>query len=167
MKRLLVPLLLCFLVAGCGFQLRGSAQLPFSTLNIALPESSALRAEMARTITSSSQTRIVDDPQQAQAVLSVLTDTQSKHILSLNSAGRVREYELVRNFAFQVTDPAGQSLIPRSQIVMRRDITFNDDQVLSKEAEETLLWRDMQTDLLQQLLRRLAAAKLKPVQKVE
>lgn len=66
----------------------------------------------------------------------MLTDTQSKHILSLNSAGRVREYELVRTFAFQVTDPAGQSLIPRSQIVMRRDITFNDDQVLSKEARK-------------------------------
>lgn len=162
MMRAFTVLLAGLTLAGCGFQLRGSAQLPFSTLNIGLPESSSLRADMARTITSSSQTRIVDDPREAQAVLLVLVDTQAKHILSLSSAGRVREYELVRNFIFQVNDASGQPLIPRSQIVMRRDISFNDDQVLSKEAEEALLWRDMQNDLMQQLLRRLAAARPKP-----
>lgn len=156
---------LCALaLAACGFHLRGSAELPFTTLNIALPESSALRAEMARTITSSSQTTIVDNPKEAQAVLSVLADTQTKNILSLNSAGRVREYELVRAFTFKVDDAAGQPLVAPSRIVMRRDITFNDDQVLSKEAEESLLWRDIQNDLLQQLLRRLAAANLKPAE---
>ena len=155
-------LLLAITLTGCGFHLRGSAQLPFKTLNIALPESSALRASMARTITSASETQIVDDPRQAQAVLTVLGDEQAKRILSLNSAGRVREYELVRKFTFQVTDNAGQSLVPRGQIVMRRDLTFDDDQVLSKESEEALLWRDMETDLLQQLLRRLAAAKPQP-----
>ncbi|WP_416142349.1 LPS assembly lipoprotein LptE, partial [Hydrogenophaga sp.] len=51
--------------------------------------------------------------------------------------------------------------IPPSQIVLRRDITYNDNLVLSKEAEEALLWRDIQNDLVQQILRRLAAAKLK------
>ena len=150
--------LCALLLAACGFHLRGSAQLPFTTLNIALPQSSLLRAELARTITSSSQTMIVDNPKEAQAVLSVVADTQSKNILSLNSAGRVREYELVRSFVFKVDDAAGQPIVVPSRIVMRRDVTFNDDQVLSKEAEETLLWRDIQTDLLQQLLRRLAAA---------
>lgn len=159
MIRRLVVVLCSLVVAACGFHLRGSADLPFATLNIALPQSSELRAELARTIASSSKTRVVDDAKDAQAVLSVLGDTQSKKILSLNSAGRVREYELVRTFVFQVNDAAGQNIVPRSQIVMRRDITFNDDQVLSKEAEEVLLWRDIQNDLLQQLLRRLAAAK--------
>ena len=156
---------LCALfITACGFHLRGSAQLPFTTLNIALPQSSPLRAELARTITSSSQTTIVDNPKEAQAVLSVVSDTQSKNILSLNSAGRVREYELVRSFVFKVDDAAGQPIVVPSRIVMRRDVTFNDDQVLSKEAEETLLWRDIQTDLLQQLLRRLAAANPKPAE---
>ncbi|MFN0162016.1 MAG: LPS assembly lipoprotein LptE, partial [Burkholderiales bacterium] len=34
---------------------------------------------------------------------------------------------------------------------------FNDTQVLAKESEEALLYRDMQTDMVQQVLRRLAA----------
>ena len=42
---------------------------------------------------------------------------------------------------------------------LTRDISFN-DQVLAKEAEEVLLYRDMQTDMVQQIVRRLSAAQL-------
>ena len=65
----------------------------------------------------------------------------------------------MRTFSFRVVDKAGQDWVPQSQIVLHRDITFNDNQLLSKEAEETLLWRDIQNDLVQQVLRRLATAK--------
>jgi LPS-assembly lipoprotein len=41
--------------------------------------------------------------------------------------------------------------------VLRRDYSFNDQEQLSKESEEALLYRDMQTDAVQQLLRRLQA----------
>jgi LPS-assembly lipoprotein len=71
----------------------------------------------------------------------------------------VREYQLVRTFGFRVYDPLGRDLIPPGQIVVKRDITFDDSQVLSKQAEEILLVRDMEDDLVQQLLRRLAASK--------
>jgi outer membrane lipopolysaccharide assembly protein LptE/RlpB len=57
--------------------------------------------------------------------------------------------------------------IAPSTITLRREITFSDDQVLSKESEEALLWRDIQSDLVQQLMRRLAAAKLQPVKLAE
>ena len=53
--------------------------------------------------------------------------------------------------------------LPTSTITLRREITFSDDLVLSKESEEALLLRDMQNDLVQQLMRRLAAAKLQAV----
>jgi LPS-assembly lipoprotein len=78
----------------------------------------------------------------------------------LSAAGRVREFELVRTFSFRLADKSGADLIAPSRIVLRRELTFSDDQVLSKEAEELLLWKDMQNDLVQQLMRRLSAAKL-------
>jgi len=43
--------------------------------------------------------------------------------------------------------------------VLSRDVTFNDTEILAKEAEEQLLFRDMQADMVQQIIRRLAAAK--------
>jgi LPS-assembly lipoprotein len=44
-------------------------------------------------------------------------------------------------------------------VQLTRDVTYNDAEILAKEAEEQLLFRDMQTDMVQQILRRLAAAK--------
>lgn len=155
----LIPLACAFLLTACGFQLRGSSDLPFETLYIALPESSELHAQLTRTVQASSKTRVVGSAAEAQAVFAVTADNQSKNILSLSSAGRVREYELVRTFAFRVHDARGQELVPAGQIVLRREISFADDQILSKENEEALLRRDMQNDLVQQLLRRLSAAK--------
>ncbi len=181
-------LLLVSLLAACGFKLRGSAELPgyklpFATISITLPPTYELHALLKRNIEASSQgTRVVTDAREADAILTVLGDTSEKIIISLNAAGRAREYQLVRKFTFKVHAnlPAGVApapqvkytdarpavateYIPPSTIELRREITFSDDLVLSKESEESLLWRDMQSDLVQQLMRRLAAAKLKPV----
>ena len=154
--RRFVPLVCLFLTA-CGFQLRGSYSLPYDTLYIALPETNALRATLRRNIEASTQTRVVSEAKEARATLTVLGDVPVKDILSINSAGRVAEYQLIRNFTYQVADGQGKLLQPPSTISIHRDITFNDSEVLSKESEETLLWRDIENDLVQQLLRRLAA----------
>ena len=162
MRSRLLALAATFLLAACGFQLRGSYALPFDTLYIALPETAELHAVLKRNIEASTQTRVVKDAKSAQAVLTVVSDVPIKNILSLSSTGRVREFQLVRTVAFRLHDSANRDLMPPAQVVIRRDISFSDTQVLSKESEEALLWRDIQTYLVQQLLRRLAASKAKP-----
>jgi len=152
-------LALILLLSACGFQLRGAYPLPFEKLYIALPETTELHAQLKRSISAGSNARIVDTQKDAQAILLIPNDTITKNILSLSATGRAREFQLVRTFNFRLVDDIGRDWLPPSQIVVRRDITFTDDQVLSKEAEETLLWRDIQNDLVQQILRRLAAAK--------
>ncbi|MCM2309263.1 MAG: LPS assembly lipoprotein LptE [Sulfuritalea sp.] len=186
--KLSVILLLISLLAACGFKLRGSAalpghKLPFATIALSLDPTSEFHAQLKRNIEASSPgTRVVNDVREAEAVLTVLGDTVQKNILSLSASGRAREFQLVRSFAFKVhanvataaaappvkyTDAppvAGPTeYIAPSTITLRREITFSDDLVLSKESEEQLLWRDIQNDLVQQLMRRLAAAKLQPV----
>jgi LPS-assembly lipoprotein len=130
-------------------------------LFIAQSDTSELRAVLKRNIEASTQTRIVDDPKHAQATLVVVLDAPQKNILSLSSAGRVREFQLVRVFSFRVVDTKGQEFIPPSTIRVSREITFDDTRILAKESEEALLWRDIQNDLAQQLVRRLAAARLR------
>jgi LPS-assembly lipoprotein len=184
--KLVLILMLTGLLAACGFKLRGSAELPgyklpFATIALGLDQTSEFHAHLKRTIEASSPgTRVVADAKDAEAVLSVIADRSEKLILSLNAAGRAREYQLVRTFSFRVHGQAPATTtpqpkysdalatgpieyIPPSTIALRRDITFSDDLVLSKESEEILLWRDIQGDLVQQLMRRLAAAKLQPV----
>jgi LPS-assembly lipoprotein len=157
--RALVILLLTATLAACGFQLRGSYALPFNTLHIGVPETAELHAQIRRNVEAGSSTKVVSTATEAEASLNVLSDRPQKNILSLDASGRVREFQLVRTFSFRVVDAKGGVMIAPSQIIIRRDISFSDAQVLSKEAEEVLLWRDIQNDLVQQLLRRLAAAK--------
>lgn len=150
-------------LAGCGFQLRGPRPMPFDSLYVAMPEASELGASLKRNIRAASPgTRVTDTVQEAQAVLTPLTDTREKIILSLNAAGRVREYQLKQRFGFKVHDGKGTDFVAPSEIVITRDITFNDADILAKESEEALIYRDMQNDLVQQILRRLQAGKVGP-----
>ena len=186
--KLSLALLFISVLAACGFKLRGSAELPgyklpFATIALQLAPTSEFYAQLKRNIEASSPgTRVVTDFKEAQAVLAVLGDTSEKLILSLSASGRAREYQLVRTFTFKVNATAAPApsgppakytdapaaapteYIPPSRITLRREITYSDDLVLSKESEEGLLWRDIQSDLVQQLMRRLAAAKLKPAE---
>ena len=60
---------------------------------------------------------------------------------------------------FRLRNQQGVELIPPTELVQQRDVSYNESIALAKEAEEALLYRNMQTDLVQQLLRRLAAAR--------
>lgn len=155
--RVLAVLMLVASLAACGFQLRGPQPLPFDSIYV--NSTSELGAALKRSILAQGSTRVADNPKDAAAVLQVIGESTEKRILSLNSAGRVREYQLVYRFAFKVSDPKGRDLLAPTQIELTRDITFNDAQVLAKEAEEALLYRDMRADLINQIMRRLAATR--------
>jgi LPS-assembly lipoprotein len=158
MRRLLV-LLSALLLAGCGFQLRGNYDLPWESIHLGLPPHGEMRAQLKRGIESGSATRVVDSAKEAQASLVVVRDERAKSILSLSAAGLVREFQLTMSFAYRLQDAAGKELAPGGQIVLQREMSFDDQRILAKEQEEQMLWRDMQADLVRQLLRRLAAAK--------
>ena len=149
-------------LSACGFHLRGSlgdANIPFKTMLVAVPDTSPLGAELKRTIRGNG-TSLVSDPKLAEAILDIVSERRDKTILSLNSQGRVREYSLYYRVTFRVRDNNDKQLLPPTEVVLKRDISFNESQVLSKEAEEGLLYRDMQSDLVQQIMRRLAVVKM-------
>ena len=148
------------LLTGCGFHLRGSdgaLKMPFASLYLAMDARSPLGVELARNIRATGGAKLVNSAKEAEASLEVLAETKDKTVLSLNTAGRVREYALTHSLKFRVVDKQGRELLMPTEINLRRSISFNESQVLAKEAEEALLFRDMQTDLVQQILRRLAA----------
>ena len=147
---------------GCGFQLRGSNgsyNMPFHSIYVGLPDNSALGTELRRNLRAGDQVTIADTASAAEAQLVVLGENRGKQILSLNSLGRVREYLLTYTLSFTVRDAKGVELLPATEISLRRNMAFDETQVLAKESEEALLYRDMQADLVQQIMRRLAAMK--------
>jgi LPS-assembly lipoprotein len=152
-----LALLLALLVAGCGFKLRGTADVPFQKIYVA-GANSGIALDMKRQVQAGTRATVLDDAREADAVLLFTEETRSKEILSLTGTGRVREFRLNYRVGFRVHDGKGGDYVPQSTITLTRDVTFNDSEVLAKEAEEALLFRDMQSDMVQQIMRRLAAA---------
>lgn len=156
-RRTILALLLVS-IAGCGYRLRGSADVPFETLY--LPgATSGIALDLKRYLQAGTNARVVDDPGKADAVMQFTEETRQKEVLSLTGTGKVREFQLRYRVGFRVHDNKGTDFVPHSVIQLTRDVTFNDTEILAKEQEEQLLFRDMQTDMVQQILRRLAAAK--------
>ena len=153
--------ILTTLIAGCGFKLRGAATLPFDSLYVQAAPTSQLATQLKRTLAAGGRTRIADKPGDAQVVLQIMNEVREKQILALSGGGRVREYQLRYRVSYRLTDSKNVNVyIPPSEIVLQRDFPFNDTEVLAKESEEALLYRDMQNDAVQQLVRRLQAARL-------
>ncbi|MCL2635371.1 MAG: LPS assembly lipoprotein LptE [Betaproteobacteria bacterium] len=159
--RSLVALLLAVAVAGCGFQLRGaqSAALPYQTLHIALPETAEVRIWLERYIRASGNTTLVDDAKEAEAIFQQLTDQRQKTILSVNAQGRIREHRLQLTYRFRIVDAKGEEIVPPNELSLSRDLTYDDSNVLAKDQEERLLWRDMTSELVSQIMRRLSLIK--------
>jgi LPS-assembly lipoprotein len=150
--------LVALLVASCGFHLRGQATLPFDSIYIS--GSQVFVTQIARAVRAGSQARVTTNPKDAQVTLQIVNELRERVILSLSAIGRVREITLRYRVSFRLTDAKGIEYIPTSEIVLRRDITYSDADVLGKEQEEALLFRDMQSDAVQQVVRRLQAARI-------
>ena len=163
MKKTLTALLctlLTLLLAACGFQPRGTANLPLDTLYVQAPAGSQFATQFRRMVTSGSTTRIIDNAKSAEATLVLVSERREKNILSLSGGGRVSEFQLRYLMAYRMIDRNAVEIIPMTEISLKRDLSYSDTETLSKEAEEALLYRDMQNDAVQQLLRRLQLTKL-------
>lgn len=146
--------------SGCGFKLRGPTPLPYPTLHVAFPPAAASTvAEFRRQLRVSEGTRIVDRARDADAVLHVVSEVREKEIVGFSSTGRPREYQLRLRITFRLVERDETERIPQTEIVLRREVTTTDTQLVAKEQEEALLYRDMQSDAVQQLMRRIAAVR--------
>jgi LPS-assembly lipoprotein len=149
-------------LASCGFHLRGDADFPFETIFVNAPSSPPMATELTRAIGAESKAKVVETAASAEVVLDVPIVVDDKDVLSLSSGGSVREYALVKRVAFRLHGKNGADWMPAGEIIVRRSYTFNETQVLARDLQEQRLLREMQTDAVQQIVRRLQTAR-KPV----
>ena len=164
------------LLAGCGFKLRAAPDFLFDSLVMNAPDSSPLAAELGRSLAADGRVQVLPGRALAaapaanaasatvaasrnQVIFDLPQELREKIVVGLNSSGQVREFQLRTRIRFRLRSTQGRELIPETELLQQRDITFSEAAALAKEAEEALLYRDMQTDLVRQLMRRLAALK--------
>lgn len=147
------------LIAGCGFALRGNHPLPFDSLFVTADATGSLGRTLRQQIETGGSTRIAESRTTASATLDILSSRRDKSIISLTSAGKVREYRLTQTLRYRLLDRKGEELTPPTELSASREMTYNDGLILAKNQEEALLYRDIERDLTSQLLRRLETVK--------
>ena len=156
----LLGLTVLLALPGCGFALRNSQNFAFDTVAVTPEKSTGVAAELARTFgpkllsLAPSAEAIAPD-----AVVDILEEAREKAVAGVNASGQVREFQLRLRVRFRLRTPAGVELIAPTTVSLQRDMSYSESAALAKEAEERMLYRDMQTDAVQQLVRRLAAVK--------
>jgi LPS-assembly lipoprotein len=162
MRRRLLLGAACFVpLSGCGFALKRAPELSFKTIQLAgFAARSPLVVELRAQLEASPTTRVVESPAEAQVVLQALSEAREKVVVAQTAANQIREFELRLRFKFRVRSALGKDLIEDSEIVQRRSLTYTETAALAKEQEEALLYRSMQSDIVSQVLRRLASIRL-------
>jgi len=144
------------LLGGCGFALRQPPRLTFRSLALTgFEPRSPLADDLRRQI--GAQVAVLDDPGRAEVVLHALADQRHKSVVASTAAAQVRELQLRLRFEFRAYAPGGRELMPRVQLLLTRDMSYSETAALAKEQEEAELFRDMQADVVAQVMRRLAS----------
>lgn len=158
----LLLLIVSLSLAACGFHLRGSdlkgVQFAFKSLYLKTPGETPFVADLRRTLTAHKLV-LTDSADTANLVLEVVSELPSKQILSLSGAGRVKEYQLFYRVSLRAYDSQQNDWLPTDEIALSRILPYDDAQVLAKEQEEALLYKDMRADAVAQTMRRLSRAK--------
>ncbi len=156
------------LLAGCGFKLRQPPKLGFETIRSPGNFATPVARELLRALEQAGARVLPPEPprqpglpapesEPVDVVLDVLTDQRERAVVGITATGQVRELQLRTRFRFRLRSGEGADLIEDSELLQTRDISFTETAVLGKEAEEALMYKDMQTDIVQQVLRRLGA----------
>jgi len=155
-RPLLLSLVAVALLGGCGFELRRPPELHFKSMALTGFAPRSPMAEALKKALMDAGVAVLEDPNQAQLVFEALLDTPDKSIVASTAVGQVREVQLRQKLNFRVRTVTGRELIPVTELLLTRDMSTNETVSLAKEQEEALLYRGMRSDIVQQLLRRLA-----------
>lgn len=145
-------------MTGCGFRLRGRFTLPFETLYISYNLNTPLGSQLSRQLKAGSDVRLVNSPSEAQAILYILGERRSRNVVAYNAYGDAREYELKLEVSFRLAAPDGSLYLPDTVIPAVREISYNEEDYLTRDTEEALVINEMLSDIVVQMVRRIEKA---------
>ncbi|MBI1194815.1 MAG: hypothetical protein GC138_03080 [Gammaproteobacteria bacterium] len=158
MQRRLFVLVLCGLfLSGCGFHLRGS-QLGVQSLPPLYIKGEDLKGvDVIYRVMRQAGVSVVGRGEEGALVLHLISEKRERRVLSVNTAGKVQEYELHYEVVFAVEDKDGKVLMPEQRISLIRDFDYSGDDVLAKESEAEDLYRAMLEEAAGQIIMRMNA----------
>jgi LPS-assembly lipoprotein len=147
-----------FFTTACGFKLRGSVSIPYKVIAITGAPSPLLRADLEMIILTGSNVKVANNAKDADLILEIISEQNTREILAYNAAGQISAYRLNSRVAFMATDQNGVDVVPESEIYVTRDMDFSVSTVLASDVQQQQFTNSMRMDLSLQILRRISAA---------
>jgi LPS-assembly lipoprotein len=154
----LLSLLLCLQIAGCGFHVRGVASVPpeMSRTYISTSSKHTVFYRKIRTAFRSAGVDVVETPDEATAIFTVLEDNTGQRVVSVSARNVPREYEVWYTVHYELSS-GEKMLLPESMQTLTRDYTYDETEVLGKAREEENLRDALVDDLVRIALIQLSA----------
>ena len=160
--QILLGVLYLLLLAGCGFHLRGEMVLsPVLTAPYVNAADAEFKADLTKALNRSG-IMAVNDPDNASAIIDLVSVKYDRQVLSINSRGQATGYILTYEVLCRFVDRAGRVLTNPARLKLSRTLEYQSTQVLQKKQEEDALRARMRDDLVQQILRRLNSVSQAP-----
>jgi LPS-assembly lipoprotein len=143
--------------SACGFKLRGSVSIPYKSIVITGNPSPLLRSDLEMMILTGSDSRVVNNSKDADLILEIISEVNSREILAYSSTGQISAYRLNSRVAFMASDQNGVDVVPESEIYVTRDMDFSVSTVLATDVQQQQFTNEMRSNLALQILRRVSA----------
>jgi LPS-assembly lipoprotein len=148
-------------LTSCGFHVRGHSSVPvqlaFQSVYLRTTSESPFIEDLRKALTLN-KVKVADNANEATITLDIISEATGKQILSLSAAGKVLEYELRYRVTLSAYDNQLVYWLPVAEVSLSRPMAYDDSQVLAKEQEQALIYKEMRTDAVAQVMRRLSRA---------
>jgi LPS-assembly lipoprotein len=155
------------LLSACGFHPVGSRVLPEPLKRVRIdmvapyrvsepPVETALRTRLIQR-----GAKILEKSDEAVTVIRLSELRESREVLSVGADGKALEYELILRVNYDVRTGT-QVWVPPTPMEVRRDYSFNAQQILPKEQEAERLRKYLEDEMAELLLLRIEAAASRP-----
>ena len=151
-----------YLLAACGFHLRGPVELSAEITPIFIEQSGAdnvLNRELRALLSQAGKNNLTQAKSEAKAVLNIVSAREKKRVVAVDNLGRARQYDLSYILRYQLT---GKNIPQQGNdninvLHLKRTVNFDPESVLAIGHEVETLYKDMRKDSARLILQRLQA----------
>jgi LPS-assembly lipoprotein len=108
-------------------------------------------------ILTGSDSRVVNNAKDADLILEIISEVNTREILAYNANGQISAYRLNSKVEFRASDQNGVDVVPEAEIYVTRDLDFSVSTVLASDVQQQQFTNAMRSDLSLQILRRVSA----------
>ncbi len=157
-SKVVIILILAALLTACGYHLRGAYDLPKAMKNVYIQGGSSAFRDQFNAMLKSSAGKLAETPDKADVIVRVYRDEVERRVLSLSERGRSNDIELAGHLEYEILDSKKGVLVAREPVDFRREY-FNDQQdVIAKDNEETVIRKEMYQQVVRTVINRGRAA---------